>query len=603
MNSIPGKSEGQEERQEEREVFYNILHSASIWSVYQPIVSLEEGVVFGYEALTRGPEQSGFRSPLKLFRTAEQEGKLYELDKLAREKAIRGCRDLSRDQKIFINIPASVIQEPDFTPGQTMRLLRECGLHPTNVVLEITERTSVENFETAKRVLEHYRKQGYQIAIDDAGAGYSSLEAIAELQPDYIKIDRSLTEQIHSSRVKEYIVETFVTFATKMNIGLIAEGIERLEDLDKLMRMGVHYVQGYLLGKPEKRLLEPSPEVHQFILRLSDSMARAPFQKTIGDLTARTGRFTVGTPISEISLYLRHHEAEQGVVVVDSSNKPVGLMMREKLFQELSGQYGIALFWSKPVEQLMDHRPLILDEQTSLERASKLAMAREMRRLYDLVIITRDGKLQGTASVRSILEHITHLQMEAARVSNPLTGLPGNREIQREIRSKWAVADRFSVIYADLDHFKWYNDHFGFQRGDEVIQYTASLLGQTIRQSGTAEDFLGHIGGDDFIILTCVEHPEQLCKEIVARFDAGIERFYHGKEIRYVLDREGKAVQQNGITLSISLVICDQREGLMPDALAHKAALLKSKAKAIKGSAVCVGWLEQQVLHERLATR
>ncbi|GIQ69831.1 bifunctional diguanylate cyclase/phosphodiesterase [Xylanibacillus composti] len=594
MNSIPGNVEGNEELA----AFYTILHTASIWSVYQPIVSLKDGTVFGYEALTRGPEQSGFRSPLKLFRMAEQEGKLYELDKLAREKAIRGCRNLSADQKIFINIPASVILEPDFTPGQTMRLLRECGLNPTNVVLEITERTSVENFEMAKRVLEHYRKQGYQIAIDDAGAGYSSLEAIAELQPDYIKIDRSLTEQIHTSRVKEYIVETFVTFATKMNISLIAEGIERLEDLDKLMRMGVHYVQGYLLGRPDKALLVPDADIHQFIQKLSDSMARSPYQKNIGDLAAHTGCFKMGTPISEVSLYLRHHEAEQGIVVVDSSNKPVGLMMREKLFQELSGQYGIALFWSKPVEQLMDNRPLILDEHTSLERASKLAMAREMRRLYDLVIITREGKLQGTASVRSILEHITHMQMEAARVSNPLTGLPGNREIQREIRTKWSSSLPFAVIYADLDHFKWYNDHFGFQQGDEVIQYTASVLRQTLQQYGTREDFIGHIGGDDFIALTCVSEPEQLCKEIVARFESGIDRFYHGKEIRYVLDREGRAVEQNGVTLSISLIICTEREGFMPEALARTAAELKSKAKALKGNAVCVERLDR-LLHAK----
>ncbi len=583
MSRILSQVDGHEGRAD----FYDILHTASIWSVYQPIVSLKDGVVFGYEALTRGPEKSAFRSPLKLFRTAEQEGKLYELDKLAREKAIRGCGKLSTEQKIFINIPASIILEPDFTPGQTLRLLQECGLHPTNVVLEITERTSVENFDTAKRVLEHYRKQGYQIAIDDAGAGYSSLEAIAELQPDYIKIDRSLTEQIHTSRVKEYIVETFVTFATKMNIGLIAEGIERLEDLDKLMRMGVHYVQGYLLGRPNKLLIEPEPEIQQFILKLSDNMARAPYQKTIGDLAARTGCFTVGTPISEVSLYLRQHDEEQGVAVVDTTGKPVGLMMREKLFQELSGQYGIALFWGKPVEQLMDDRPLIVEEYTSLERVSKLAMAREMRRLYDLVMITKDGMLQGTASVRSILEHITHMQMEAARVSNPLTGLPGNKEIQRVVRTMWSSAAPFAVIYADLDHFKWYNDHFGFQQGDEVIQYTASVLRQTIRQLGTADDFVGHIGGDDFIALTCVDDPELLSQEIVERFDAGIDRFYHGEEIHYVLDREGNTVQQNGITLSISLVICDEREGLMPDALARMAAELKSGAKAMKGSAVC----------------
>src|SRR5690606_12263676 len=135
--------------------------------------------------------------------------------KLAREKAIAGCCELNKYQKVFINIPAQVIHDPQFTPGQTMKVLGAFGLAPHNVVFEITERSSIEDFSATKRLLEHYRIQGYQIAIDDAGAGYSSMQAIAELQPDYIKIDRSLIQNIHKDQIKEYIVDTFVTFAQK----------------------------------------------------------------------------------------------------------------------------------------------------------------------------------------------------------------------------------------------------------------------------------------------------------------------------------------------------------------------------------------------------
>src|SRR5690606_7735348 len=165
-------------------------------------------------------------------------------------RAIQGGSDLNERQKLFINIPSHIMSDPRFTPGQTLKKLQMHGLHPNNIVFEITERSSIEDFSAAKAVLNHYRNQGYQIAIDDAGAGYSSLQAIAELQPDYIKVDRSLIHNIHREKVKEYILETFVTFAGKLNIRLIAEGIQQFEDLNKLIRMGIHFGQGYLLGYP-----------------------------------------------------------------------------------------------------------------------------------------------------------------------------------------------------------------------------------------------------------------------------------------------------------------------------------------------------------------
>jgi EAL domain-containing protein (putative c-di-GMP-specific phosphodiesterase class I) len=231
--------------------FNTILDTQNIRMVYQPIVSLFDGSLLGYEALTRGPENSAFHSPSVLFEFAEKKGFLYELEKLAREKAIQNSILQHKQQMLFINISSPVICDPKFKAGQTLEVLQQKGLNPSNVVFEITERSSIEDFTLAKKVLEHYRNQGYKIAIDDAGAGYSSLQAIAELQPDYIKVDRSLVENIHKFKIKEYIMETFVTFAQKMNIQVIAEGIENEEEMMKLSRIGVHYVQGFLLGLPE----------------------------------------------------------------------------------------------------------------------------------------------------------------------------------------------------------------------------------------------------------------------------------------------------------------------------------------------------------------
>ena len=229
-----------------------LLTESSIKSVYQPIVRLGDGKVFGYEALTRCPEGSLFDGPLTLFRFAEKNQMALSLDRLARETAIRHSPALGTMQKIFINVTMSIINDPHFVSGQTVRWLSERGMHPGQVVFELTERSSIDDFEAAEKILAHYRTQGYEIAIDDAGAGYSSLQSIVELRPDYIKVDRSLVRQADHDEMKKHMLRTFVRFAKKMNIRTVAEGIERPEELRLLRAMGFDYAQGYLIGRPSE---------------------------------------------------------------------------------------------------------------------------------------------------------------------------------------------------------------------------------------------------------------------------------------------------------------------------------------------------------------
>jgi len=566
--------------------FFSILEGRRISSVYQPIVSLDGGAVFGYEALTRGPESSPLHSPLKLFQFAERADMLYALDKMTRERAILGCDGLERHQRIFLNIPAHIFHDPDFSPGQTMALLSQRGLTPRNVVFEITERSSIEDFTTVKRVIDHYRSQGYRIAIDDAGAGYSSLQAIAEIQPDYIKVDRSLVQGIHQDKVKEYIMETFISFAKRMNIKVIAEGIEHAEELDKLIRLGVHYAQGYYLGRPQPTLQPVSREAAETILSVGRRLSGSGGLRTIGDIAAPVKTFASTEAVSEATMYFRDHPDQFGAVVVDHK-RPVGLLMRDELFRKLAVQYGISLFWNKPVTVIADERPLTVEASTPLETVSSLAMLRESDKLYDLVIVTDRGELAGAASVRDILEQMTNIRMEHARVANPLTGLPGNVQIQRELQRRIMEAAGFSVLYIDLDYFKWFNDQFGFQRGDEAIQYTADVIRQAVAVCGHPHDFVGHIGGDDFIVLSAGPEPERLAEEMVRRFASGIGTFYEGQvKLTPVEDRYGNKHETDGLSVSIAIVRVEDPTRVSGDAISQAAAASKKRAKEMPGSAI-----------------
>jgi diguanylate cyclase (GGDEF)-like protein len=216
-------------------------------------------------------------------------------------------------------------------------------------------------------------------------------------------------------------------------------------------------------------------------------------------------------------------------------------------------------------------------------------MARDFSQLYDVVLITKDGQMAGAASIRSILECMTTLRTEAARTANPLTGLPGNEEIQLELHRRIGLKKPFAVIYADLDYFKWYNDCFGFGLGDELIRYLADLLRKELNQHGHDGDFIGHIGGDDFITVMEALYAEQLCQSLIERFDNGIKAFYGGVEVTTVEDRHGNIVEQEGVTLSLSLMLWDGEVPLTPEYISKFAAKLKKQAKAQKGSVYIMG--------------
>jgi diguanylate cyclase (GGDEF)-like protein len=311
--------------------------------------------------------------------------------------------------------------------------------------------------------------------------------------------------------------------------------------------------------------------------------------------TVRIGALAVPFPIfpararvSEVAYLFDTNAKAQGAVIVDQG-RPIGILMKEKLHQMLAGQFGLPLYWNRPVERIMNDQPLIVDEQLPVEQVSQLAMARDFSQLYDVVLITKDGQMAGAASIRSILECMTTLRTEAARTANPLTGLPGNEEIQLELHRRIGLKKPFAVIYADLDYFKWYNDCFGFGLGDELIRYLADLLRKELNQHGHDGDFIGHIGGDDFITVMEALYAEQLCQSLIERFDNGIKAFYGGVEVTTVEDRHGNIVEQEGVTLSLSLMLWDGEVPLTPEYISKFAAKLKKQAKAQKGSVYIMG--------------
>lgn len=308
---------------------------------------------------------------------------------------------------------------------------------------------------------------------------------------------------------------------------------------------------------------------------------------TIGTLASAAPMFDCNAKVSEVTQLLDAHPGVQGVIIV-KERRPVGLIMRDRLYQKLAGQFGHALYSSRSVDRIMIRDPLIVEEHIPVERVSQLAMSREDSQLYDIVVTVKDGLASGAATIRDILECMTALRTEEARTASPLTGLPGNAGIEAEISRRIADNKPFSVVYADLDYFKWFNDCFGFARGDELIRYLGDLMVTEFAGSG-GRSFVGHIGGDDFIGVVDPADAEAVCERLTHSFDAGVHRFYGGADIPVVENRQGQKVEQNGVTLSLSLLHCDGRGGMELEDISRCAARLKKRAKSISGSVYVAG--------------
>ncbi len=232
-----------------------IIMDENLQTHYQPIVSLNDGSIFAYEALSRGPRGTPMESPLMLFGVADKANLSFELDRLCRKKAIQNVVGLAPHQKLFVNVFPTTLHDPEFKGDNLQQLLNSSNLSGENIVFEITERVAIENYGIFQKEQEYYERLGFHLAVDDIGTGYGSLEAIANLRPKFVKIDISLIRDIDKSTVKQELLKAICDIGKKVNAQVLAEGIETQNELDAVRAMRVDYAQGYLLAKPAPDLL------------------------------------------------------------------------------------------------------------------------------------------------------------------------------------------------------------------------------------------------------------------------------------------------------------------------------------------------------------
>ncbi|WP_277584019.1 EAL domain-containing protein [Psychrobacillus antarcticus] len=216
---------------------------------YQPIVNVEEQV-FAYELLARFPKEDGSMIyPNEIFSAARARGRLYALDRACRMTAVKHAAVI-KEKKVFINFIPTSIYSPEFCLKSTTALAEELGINPTQLVFEVVETEQVEDIEHLKRILTFYKEKGFEYALDDVGEGYSTLEMLADIKPNYMKLDMQYVQGVSNDIKKQAVARKFLEMAVEIGSIPLAEGIEEREDFEWLKEIGYKLFQGYYFGKP-----------------------------------------------------------------------------------------------------------------------------------------------------------------------------------------------------------------------------------------------------------------------------------------------------------------------------------------------------------------
>ncbi|MEE1925074.1 bifunctional diguanylate cyclase/phosphodiesterase [Pseudomonas sp. 148P] len=566
----------------------SILTQGGLHSLFQPIVCLSERRILGYEALSRGPSNSPLHSPINLFAVARHAGRLTELEIACRESACRRFSQQTLDGKLFLNVSPESLLEPQYQSGQTIKLLHNLGIPASQVVIELTEQTPTDDFQLLYNALHHYRDMGFSIALDDLGAGYSSLRLWSELRPDYVKIDRHFIDGIHLDPVKREFVGSILQIAKASRAQVIAEGIELAEELAVLTEMGVDLVQGYLICRPQEH---PPRDASQLLPGPvpSNLPVLAEEVSDLGALLIEQPAVTGNTATPLVLEAFRRQANLNSLAVLDEQERPCGIVHRHSLSDALLKPFATDLFARKPISRLMSDDFLAVELTQSLQTVSRLLTSRARQRIEEDFIITHQGRYVGLGRVIDVLKLITEQKIQQARYANPLTLLPGNVPIQQCLARLLQQQRQAVICYVDIDSFKPFNDIYGYARGDEVLLCLAQCLNERVDPS---RDFVGHIGGDDFMLVLGSQDWEQRLNLLLEAFARQCRRFYRGEHLEagcfIAHNRLGQRQEFPLLSLSIGVVqlrpeACAQLDA---DQLADLASQAKHHAKEVAGASV-----------------
>lgn len=497
---------------------------------FQPIVNVHTGLCYGYEALLRHPERAGFESIQDVFDTAYQEDVLPLVESVLWARAIAKFTALPhhRTVKLFCNADNRGALTHAEHRAATVELLTNLGLSSASLCLEISERHNLHGHATAGGVPEELAREGIRLAIDDFGRGFSGLELLYSCPSDFVKIDRFFIAGIERDRQKRVLAETMVKLAHLLGRFVVAEGVETDAEFMVCRELGCDLVQGYLIQRPTLNVVDLQERydmVETLVAR--DRRGREAAPDAIAGQLIAAPTISANASLSEALAIFGRNPSRTFIIVLDPTQRPLGLLREQDVKGYLYNPYGRDLLsnasYRKSVVTVLSRCPIV-DIYAPIER---LVESYVNDHGDEGVIVLRDMKYAGFLDSRTLLNIISERNLAAARDQNPLTRLPGNRRIYEFVSHAISeVETPYALVYFDFDHFKPFNDKFGFRQGDRALILFSEMLGKNFIGE---HRFVGHIGGDDFFAGNrdvAFELFRRQVRALLDKFSADIESFY-----------------------------------------------------------------------------
>lgn len=567
-----------------------VLARQALTPHFQPIVRLADGEVIGHESLIRGPSNSPLANPDALFRAARAEDRVVELEQACLRAGLAGWAGHALGSRLFLNLSASTLV--DLTEHLTLpglrRLVETRGVAPAALVVELTEHERVGDVPRLIQAAEQLRAMGLRFALDDFGDGRSSLRLWAELRPEIVKIDKYFVRGVDEQAVKVQTLRGVIRLAETFGTALVAEGIETEAELRIVRDLGIEYGQGFLLGRPQA---EPAARVPDAVARsiasvqiavLPEMKRAASAQFTVARLVMPVPGIDAALSNDQVAELFAQDPSLQALAIV-TDGRPVGLLNRQAFSDRYARPFFKELYGRKPGLLFANTTPLMLDRHTGLDAMTAVLTSTDQRYLTEGFIVTENGRYLGLGTGEQLVRVVTEARIEAARHANPLTFLPGNIPISQHIGRLLASGGDFVACYCDLNDFKPFNDHYGYWRGDDMIRLVARTL---VAHGDPRRDFVGHVGGDDFVVLFQSHDWLARCERIVQTFNDNARALYDPQALAAggieAEDRHGVRRFFPHTTLSLGVVPVRPGRYEQAEQVATAAAAAKHRAKQSK---------------------
>ncbi len=605
------------------------LDNGEFFLCYQPKMDIISKDIIGMEALVRWQRPGhGIIPPDRFIPVAEENGLIVRLGTYVLREACRqnmAWQDAGLPKlKVAVNLSARQLRDSAIVPLVT-QILAETGLDPHYLELELTESALMGDAGDTVCKLLCLKELGISISVDDFGTGYSSLSYLKHLPIDTIKVDRSFVRDIVHDPDDAAIVDAIVAMAHSLKLNVIAEGVETREQLEFLKQRKCQQVQGYYFARP----LDP-PQFEAFIAggmasgemsvsapdfssgnlspgtlaRLEESVppcsgesheSTVVISEFIGDISIAV---TPAHPGDNLAAVLKRFQSDPALLVlpVVDDGRAVGIINRSTFLEDhVIGMNGFAFHinHTKKMRDLMAPIKLELEVNISIRDAAQAIQAQGMDVRVDNICVTRRGNYHGVVDVNRFISAITDINLTLAKGANPLTGLPGNESIQREINERLCTKEGFDIAYIDIDNFKPFNDYYGFQRGDVVIKGIGEIISGVARSADAGcSCFCGHIGGDDFIIITGTHQAESISSQVIQALEEHLPLFHGEKDCAAgcysAVNRKGEHETFGLLSISIGIVNTRLTPVSSYAQLASISTEVKKAAKTLPGSSVVI---------------